>query len=57
MKGGRQAMTLDQDLEDMLDKLWKKHPYPDKAFLDLKAKLLIVQELRKLQKCFSAKED
>jgi hypothetical protein len=39
---------LDADLDSMLSQLWKKKPYPTEKYLNLRAKLLIVQELRNL---------
>ena len=46
----RPEETLDQDLDRALDYVWQKHPYPDKIYTDLLSKLLIVQELRNLNK-------
>jgi len=39
---------MDADLEKILNDLWKKNPHPDYKYVNVKAKLLIVQELRKL---------
>jgi len=40
---------IDPDLNSMLSQLWKKKPYPTEKYLDLRAKLLIVQELREIK--------
>ncbi len=40
--------SLDPDLEKMLDQLWQKDPHPTATYLNLRAKLMIVQELRTL---------
>ena len=37
---------LDRDLDSMLSQLWKKKPQPTEKYLEFRAKLLIVQELR-----------
>ena len=39
---------MDNDLEQLLNDLWKKNPRVTVEYVNLKAKLLMVQELRKL---------
>ncbi len=44
-------MTMDKDLEKILNDLWEQNPRVTPEFAQTNATLLLVQELRNLQKC------
>ena len=41
---------MDDDLEDILNEMWEKKPYPTIDYYKVKATLLLVQELRNIKK-------
>ena len=46
---------MDKDLEEILTGMWKLNPYADFYYLKVKTKLLLIQELRNLQKIIDLK--
>lgn len=43
-------MEMDDDLEKILDDMWEKKPQPTYKYCEVKSTLMLVQEIRNLNK-------